>query len=47
MVERYDDCDLKSMRVCRFNRVSRKGREFLRHYRGLLRLIGVGNLALD
>ena len=48
LVERYDDyCDPRSMRVCRFNRVSRKGREFLRHYRGLLRLIGVGDLALD
>ncbi|WP_054848932.1 hypothetical protein [Vulcanisaeta sp. JCM 14467] len=47
LVERYDDyCDPRSMRVCRFNRVSGRGREFLRHYRELLRLVGDGGLAL-
>ncbi|WP_054842870.1 hypothetical protein [Vulcanisaeta distributa] len=42
LVERYDDyCDPRTQRVCRFNRVSRRGgREFLRHYRALMRLLG-------
>ncbi|GGI71444.1 hypothetical protein GCM10007112_05340 [Vulcanisaeta souniana JCM 11219] len=41
LVERYDDyCDPRTQRVCRFNRVSGRGREFLKHYRALMRLLG-------
>ncbi|MCG2863988.1 MAG: hypothetical protein L7G99_06165 [Vulcanisaeta sp.] len=40
LVERYDDyCDEQSKRVCRFNRLSKRGREFLRHYNELLKLL--------
>ena len=41
LVERYDDyCNEHSRRVCRFNRLSKRGREFLRHYNELLKLLG-------
>jgi hypothetical protein len=41
LVERYDDyCDERSRRVCRFNRLSKRGRELLRHYNELLKLLG-------
>jgi len=40
LVERYDDyCNERSRRVCRFNRLSERGREFLRHYGELLKLL--------
>jgi len=40
LVERYDDyCNEQSKRVCRFNRLSKRGREFLRHYNELLKLL--------
>ncbi|GAB6946717.1 hypothetical protein JCM16161A_08470 [Vulcanisaeta sp. JCM 16161] len=41
LIERYDYYyDPKTQRVCRFNRFGGKGREFLRHYRALMRLLG-------
>jgi hypothetical protein len=40
LVERYDDyCNGRGGRVCRFNRLSERGREFLRSYGELLRLL--------
>ena len=41
LVERYDGKCPDGVRVCRFNRLSAKGRRFLRHYRELLRLMGL------
>jgi len=40
LVERYNDyCNEQSKRICRFNRLSKRGREFLRHYNELLKLL--------